>query len=188
MNYLIEWDQRFFFFINRSLSNSFFDQYVPMLRNPFFWAPLYLFIVAYFFMHFKNKAWVPLALLIITFFILDFTSSSIIKPFIGRIRPCNDPILKDYVINLIPCGSGYSFTSTHAANHFGISLFLIKVIADKKRWIIALLLLWAFLVCFAQVYVGVHFPLDVFAGGLLGVMVGNLMGLLARVYLHKERA
>ncbi len=95
-----------------------------------------------------------------------------------RPRPCQNEALKEEVRLLVPCGSGYSFTSNHATNHFALAVFFagtLGVFFKRWRW---LLFLWAALVAYAQVYVGVHYPLDVAAGALLGMTIGSLVVLI----------
>ena len=62
--------------------------------------------------------------------------------------------------------------SSHAANHFGMAAFWfwgIYIMTGKKwQW----LWFWAAIICFAQVYVGKHYPFDVLCGGVLGWSVG----------------
>ena len=72
------------------------------------------------------------------------------------------------------CGSGYSFTSSHATNHFAIALFLVLLWGRKHPFLRYLFPLWAASIALAQVYVGVHYPLDIFVGSLLGVGIGVL--------------
>jgi len=74
------------------------------------------------------------------------------------------------------CGQNGSFTSSHATNHFGIAVFIF--ITLEKVWgkFNYLFLLWAAAICYAQVYVGVHFPFDVLGGAILGSCIGFAMG------------
>jgi undecaprenyl-diphosphatase len=76
----------------------------------------------------------------------------------------------------VPCGSGLSFPSSHAANHFSISVFTGVTLGWYKKWIWPAVIAWAALVCYAQVYVGLHYPLDVFSGALLGALTGAATG------------
>ncbi|MGF1924924.1 MAG: phosphatase PAP2 family protein [Bacteroidia bacterium] len=108
----------------------------------------------------------------ITFALGDFISAKLIKPNVQRVRPCNEVSLSKSIIKRVPCGSGYSFPSAHATNHFAIALFLIGIFYRDWKWILPLGLIWAALVAFAQVYVGVHYPLDTLAGALLGTAIG----------------
>ena len=76
------------------------------------------------------------------------------------------------VVQRVPCGSGYSFTSSHASNHFALSTFLFLALASWPLWVRSLLMLWALNVAIAQVYVGVHYPFDVLMGSLTGMVIG----------------
>ena len=162
--------------INNGLSNPFFDWLMPLLRNKYFWSPLYLFIVVFLLRHYRSKGFVIILFFVITFALADFFSAAIIKPAVERLRPCNDPALKAEVKSLVACGSGFSFPSSHATNHFALGMFLITVFYKRWKWILPLGLLWAFSISFAQVYVGVHYPLDVTAGGILGCIIGYVTG------------
>lgn len=178
---IIQFDHNLFFGINQGLSNSFFDWLMPALRNRFFWTPLYLFIVIFLVRNYGKKGWIILLFAALTFGLTDYFSSSIVKPSIGRLRPCNDLEIKNEVRNLISCGSGYSFPSSHATNHFGLAVFLILVFYHKWKLILPIGLLWAFSISFAQIYVGVHFPLDILGGALLGSMIGYIMSAILLV-------
>ncbi|WP_395809345.1 phosphatase PAP2 family protein [Daejeonella sp.] len=173
---LIQFDQNLFFTINHGLSNSFFDWLMPALRNRFFWTPLYLFIIIFSIRNYGKQGWIMILFLALTFGCTDFISSSLIKPTVQRLRPCNDPEIKSDVKNLVDCGSGYSFPSSHASNHFGLAVFLIVLFFSKWKLILPMGLLWAASISFAQVYVGVHYPIDILAGAMLGGMIGFIMG------------
>lgn len=172
---IIQLDQNLFFAINHGLSNPVFDWLMPILRNRFFWTPLYLFIIIFLVRNYGKRGWLILIFLGLTFGFTDYFSSSIIKPKVERLRPCNDPVLKTEVRNLVACGSGFSFPSSHAANHFAIAVFLILLFYKKWKWIIPTGLLWAASISFAQIYVGVHFPIDVLTGAILGSIIGYVM-------------
>lgn len=180
MEQLINWDVSVFNLINQQWVNPIFDAVLPIARDKYFWAPLYLFLVVFFIHNFKWKGlWVVLFVLA-TFAISDSLSSHIIKPWIGRLRPCNDPALFDQVRLLVGCGSGFSFTSSHATNHFAISFFFISLLYYRFKWIIPVGIFWAGMVSYAQIYVGVHYPVDILCGTLLGSVIGLWMGTLAR--------
>ncbi len=172
MNSLIRYDIELFFKINGQWHNSFLDWLLPALRNQYFWSPLYLFTVVFVILNFKKKGLMWLAFFLINFALTDFISSSLIKPWVGRLRPCADPHLAHGVRKVVGCGGPYSFTSSHATNHFGMAMFAfitLFFIPKHWRW---LLFLWAFAISYAQIYVGVHFPLDIFCGSLLGCIIG----------------
>lgn len=174
MNGLIQFDIALFSKINGQWNTPFLDWLLPLLRNQFFWSPLYLFLVVFMIMNFGKRGVYWIVFFLITFAIGDILSSHIIKPAVGRLRPCNDPMLADTVRRLISCGSGKSFTSSHATNHFALGVFCCRTFlfaAPVWRW---LFVVWAAAIAYAQVYVGVHFPLDILGGALLGTVIGFL--------------
>jgi len=176
LDQIIQFDHELFTAINRGLSNSFFDWLMPLLRNRFLWSPLYLFIIIFLVRNYKKDGVICILFLLITFGMADFFSSTVLKHAFERLRPCNEPGFNAEVIARVACGSGFSFPSTHATNHFAIATFLIIIFYKRFKWILPLGLLWAFSIGFAQIYVGVHFPVDITAGALLGCMIGYITG------------
>ncbi len=169
---LLAWDTELFRLINSGLANPLFDALLPLCREKWFWAPLYLFIGAFTWLNFRQRGWIILLGLVLVVILSDGMSSELIKKNVRRLRPCNDPALAATVQLRTRCGSGYSFTSSHAANHFGVALFLIGLFGGLHRWIRPAALLWASLIALSQVYVGVHYPGDVLGGALVGAPIG----------------
>ncbi len=168
-------DKKLFVVLNSKLTNSFFDLVLPYFRDSVFWAPLYLFLLAFIAVNYGRKGlWWSLAFLC-TIAIADMVSSRIFKEAFERLRPCQDPFFIDQVRLLLKqCSGSYSFTSSHAANHFGMATFVsITLYPSFGRWIY-LTYLWAFFIAYAQIYVGVHYPLDVLGGAAIGVLAGLL--------------
>ena len=174
---LIEIDRYLFLKINRDCSNSFFDTVMPFLREPKFWAPVYLFVLIFVIINFGKKAFWWCIAAIVTVALTDSISSKIIKPFFARPRPCMDPDFSAQV-NLIAsyCGGNGSFTSSHASNHFGLAMFFFITMQQLAPKFIKLFFVWAFIICFAQIYVGVHYPSDIVGGAILGGFTGYFVG------------
>jgi len=177
LHWLLQWDTGLFLKINTEWTNSALDSIFPWWREANTWVPFYLFLVVFVWMNFGKKAiwWILAA--VATLVITDQLSSNLIKNWVARPRPCRDEVLASQVRLLLNnCSGAYSFTSSHAANHFGFAVFLIvtlKNIVGRWRY---LLLFWAASIGYAQVYVGVHYPLDVICGTLLGILAGYLTG------------
>ena len=189
MKRLLEIDREILLWINRSLGNGFFDAVMPWWRDKLTWIPLYALFLFLFFRSFGRRAWIPIVMLLLTVGLADFTSSSLIKPAVARLRPCQHPELREELTLRIPCGPGKSFPSAHASNHFAIAVFLIGLFRSKKwRFFAPLLLFWAGSIALGQVYVGVHYPSDVLAGALLGTLIGSLMARLSLFLLHRKLA
>ena len=177
MKQLLSNDQQLFRIINYNWSNPLFDWLMPWLRNAEMWYPMYLFLILLVAVNYKKNAlwWVVFAAG--TVILCDFVSSKIIKENIIRLRPCNEPDIAGWIHVLV----GYrpqssSFTSSHATNHFGMAMFFYYTLRSQfNKWPV-LFFFWAFSISFAQVYVGVHYPVDVFCGGLIGILIGYLSG------------
>lgn len=172
MTALQQFDTELFLKIHRGLSNGFFDWLMPLMRNRFFWTPLYIFIIVFCIKQYKKVGYYIIGMLLFTFAMGDLIASRLIKPLMLRPRPCNEMSLADEIIHRVPCGSGYSFPSAHATNHFAIAIFLICLFYPKWKGILPLGLGWAAIISFAQVYVGVHYPIDVTVGSILGTCIG----------------
>lgn len=177
MQQLLSYDRQLFRLINSRWNNVFFDWLMPWLRNSVVWFPLYLFLVLFVLINFKKTGWWWLLFAVATVMLTDFISSGLIKEHIWRLRPCNNPDYSSWIHVLV----GYrpqssSFTSSHAANHFGMAMFLYITLTQKAGKWPALFLLWAFAISYAQVYVGVHYPVDITCGALIGILIGYLSG------------
>jgi undecaprenyl-diphosphatase len=172
---LVEWDRWLFLMVNRQHANSFFDWILPYFRDAVFWAPLYLFLIILIGWNFGKQGWFWCLGLICTVAITDMISARLVKEYIERPRPCWDPEFFQHVRLVVrSCVHSFSFTSNHAANHFGLASFIaLTLLPVFGRWVY-LIFLWAFLVAYSQVYVGVHYPLDVMGGALLGLAAGLL--------------
>jgi len=174
MQRILEADKYIFNLINNKWNNSFFDAVMPLLRNSNFWLPLYLFLLVFALVNIKKSGWFIL-LTICTAALTDIVSSHIIKNQIFRLRPCQDANLVGTIRVLVSyCPQSSGFTSSHAANHFGLATFAsVTLYPYAGKWIY-LTYAWAFLIIYAQLYVGVHYPIDVLGGALVGVMAGLL--------------
>lgn len=172
---LLHFDTQFFRLINDKWHNSFFDWLMPFMRTPSFWTPLYIFLLLFIaFNNKKNTGWLIL-FAVITAALTDQVSSTLIKHNIHRVRPCAEEAIALWRRVLVTCGGNSSFTSSHAANHFGLAVFLYLTVKDLFGKYIFLLFIWAALICYAQVYVGVHYPFDVICGAIVGSIVAYIV-------------
>lgn len=170
----LQLDRKIFFLINGRWHTGWLDALLPFTRNPYFWAPLYLFLLLFMVINFKRKGVWWVVFFILTFGVTDFITGNIIKDLTVRMRPCNDPYLSQFTRSLVPCSGHHCFPSNHASNHTALALFIFMTLKDylgKWTWVI---FLWAFTVCYAQMYVGQHYPSDILAGILIGLFFGSI--------------
>ena len=155
---LRQFDHTLFHFINQGMANPWLDWLCVTMRGKPFLGICYVVLAAKIYQRYPEDFLKIVMFGTLTFLLTDQISSAVVKSFIHRIRPCNNPVFHARLL-LESCGGGFSFTSSHAANSFGVAVFLILITKHKLRNTL-ILGAWASLVAFSQVYVGVHFPGD----------------------------
>jgi undecaprenyl-diphosphatase len=174
---MLEWDISLFYFINQEAVSPFLDQVLPTLRDGGFWVPFYIVLSVIALIRYKLKALVWLVFSFLVVGVSDGVSNYALKKQVERVRPCHSDSPVDARL-LVTCGSGYSMNSAHAANHMSMAIFFSLSLFYGHWLAVLLLVLWAVSIGYAQIYVGVHFPSDVFVGFTLGLVVG-LLGMVA---------
>ena len=174
--WLQELDAAFFIHINHGHTNPIFDFLMPIVSDfRYFLGPFVLVWLFFFLKRGKKARWLAIAFLILIGF-TDNLSSKVIKPIVNRPRPHHTLDGVHYYRNqwqsiakaLTRQGSSKSFPSSHATNVFAGAAFLIRLL--PKGW--ALILPCALLVGYSRIYLGVHYPLDVLAGAMIGICCG----------------
>ncbi len=173
LEYFENIDQQLFLFIN-ALHNPFWDKFMGFVSGKWEWTPLYLVLLFFVIKSEKKHWWLAILGIITLIFITDQTSVHLFKEVFKRYRPCHNMDIKAF-IHLVNnhCGGTYGFVSSHAANSFALAGFLSFVF--KKKQATWLLLFWATIVSYSRIYLGVHYPADVFFGGLLGFLTSYIV-------------
>lgn len=167
---IIELDKEVFLFLN-GLHNDYWDTIMLMITRKETWIPFYAILLFFFVKNYKLKAIAVLVFLSLTILLCDQVSV-FLKFSIQRFRPVYEPSIEHLVHNVLRKGSPYGFVSSHAANGFGIFVFTSKVFKNRSyKW---LLFFWAVLFSYSRIYSGVHYPLDIIGGALLGWGFGEL--------------
>ena len=172
---LKNFDRWLFRKINQDWTNPLLDTIFPIWREAITWVPLYIFLLLLVLINFGNRIWIWIIAFITTVALTDQVSSHVVKTFIKRPRPCHDEMLVDNIRLLLNyCSNSYSFTSSHATNHFGIACFIYFTMKPYFGKWCYLFFIWAAAISYGQVYIGIHYPLDVTGGAILGAGLGWL--------------
>ena len=178
MEQLREWDKQLLIFLN-SHHADWLDSLMMLFTEKYFWLPLYLLLLILIVKNYKKDVWLILLVIALMITVSDQVTSTIMKPYFARLRPSHDPSL-DGIIHLVNeynnglaslyKGGMYGFASSHAANTFATATFCWLLLRGIYKWT-SLLFLWATLVTYTRVYLGVHYPGDILVGGLIGTLV-----------------
>jgi undecaprenyl-diphosphatase len=168
---LLEWDQQTLIFINNSGSEQ-FDSFWLITTNFLTWIPLFIFIILLFFQAYRGKEvkWILLSML--SMLVMLAITIFLTKVNVARLRPVNDLELNS-ALRILTKPMDYSFFSGHAASSFSIAMLSILYLRKKIKWIY-ILLLWPILFAFSRMYLGVHYPLDILVGSIVGILFASI--------------
>ncbi len=173
-------DAALLLFINH-LNNPVLDFIFYWISDKWVWIPFYAFLAFKVYKNNPGHFFIVLVFIAAAITLSDQISSSVIKVNTMRLRPCHDPTIASQV-HLVNnyCGGQFGFVSSHAANVFALTSFLAILFRPKYRLLMKCLWIWAIVVSFSRIYLGVHFPGDVIGGAFLGILIGWLLG---RIYI-----
>ena len=183
---ILKLDSQLFLFLN-NLGSSTFDAFWIFLSykesNIFFYLSLLIF---YFHKESKtiklSEVFQSLLFIAIMILIADQTAN-LFKDSFQRLRPCyNESLIDSVRLVKESCGGKYGFFSAHASNSFSLAVFFGLLYKNKFRYIIYISLLYASLISYSRIYLGVHFPLDILFGGIYGITIGLVV---FRIYENK---
>ena len=183
MDWILQFDSWLFLAIN-GLHSEFWDGIMWWISGKTTWWPFYLLLLGFLGWKRRWQLLLMILFLVLAITLADQTSVHLFKNVFQRLRPCHEPSLQG-LVHLVnnKCGGQFGFISSHASNVFGVATLISLWI--KKRWLTAILVIWALVVSYSRVYLGVHYPLDVIAGGMWGAGCGWLMYFLFKWTMGK---
>ena len=172
-------DTELFLYLN-NLGTSSFDAFWSFLSRKEANIAVYLSGILFFL---KNKGFKSYKIksldvfyifsIVLVMILISDQSANIFKDSLQRLRPCYDELIKDSV-RLVKegCGGKHGFFSAHASNSFSLAVFFGLLFKDFSKYPIYFTLIFASLISYSRVYLGVHYPLDIIFGALFGMING----------------
>lgn len=158
----------------------FFDTVMAVITHRLTWIPFYALLLVYLFRIIPERKVVSIFFIVAAVGLADFVASGLMKPYFHRFRPCHDPNIQDLVHVVGNCGGNFGFVSSHASTTFALFAGLFFILGWRNN-ITKVVLVWSLIVSYSRIYVGVHFPSDVF----VGMLVGGLSALFLDQLLNK---
>ena len=169
---LLNKDIELFIFLN-NLGTTQWDGFWLFVTNKFTAIPLYLLLLALAVKTVGVKRTLPIIVLVVLLITLSDQTSNYFKSGFQRLRPCHDETLLG-MFRLVKerCGGMYSYFSAHASNTMAIAIFFGMLLRNRSKLLFIFLIIWAMVVAYSRIYIGVHFPLDVLTGSIIGAFYG----------------
>ena len=184
MEEIILEDKQAMIFLN-NLGNSTFDPFWILVSEKWFWIPLYVIFLYFLYKNFNKKS----LFYILLFVALGITASdqiaNIFKFGFERLRPCHDPSLEG-LLREVKCGGKFGFYSAHSSNSFFVATYLTMLLGKKIKQLPYFLFIWAAIVAYSRVYLGMHFPGDIIIGAIMGILLALFFGTLAKKVIKKS--
>ena len=176
---ILKLDSKLFLYLN-NLGTSKFDIFWISLSKIEANILMYLFLILLFF--YIQKIRPKLIYIFYLFFVIALMiaitdqGANIFKDSFQRLRPCyNESIIDSLRLVKENCGGKYGFFSAHASNSFSLAIFFGLLFINKIRYIIMITIVYASLISYSRIYLGVHYPIDIIFGGFFGIFVGFVM-------------
>jgi undecaprenyl-diphosphatase len=168
------------YFFNQTLASPMMDTIMDILTNVHYWYPVYVLGALFLIYRYKWRGVRMVIAALLLVLITDSLDHYLLKPLIGRARPCALLPSGAHIISWIrlPIGMRWdpSFPSSHALNNFAVAALLGVIDPRKKlgRWLYPI----AFIISIGRIYEGLHYPSDVVGGGMIGITLGILFAML----------
>lgn len=178
IDWLLQWDTALFLRLN-ALHADWLDRPMWLFSTRWFWLPVYawmLFLIQRRY-GWKQFGWIVM-MVALSVLINDQLASGLFKEWVGRYRPTHTQELAGLVHTVTDAsgaeylGGKFGFYSSHTANLFGVAILYLMLMRPLRRYLVILLYLWVSLISYSRIYLGVHFPLDILAGIIMGSLVG----------------
>ena len=186
IDFLTRIDTELFLFLN-GLHVDWLDPVMTFISGKITWAPFYIVLLFLVIKNYKKQSIIIIIGIILLIVCSDQVSSGIFKPIFERPRPCHNEAIKDLVY--LPnghCGGAYGFISSHACNTFALAAFLTLILKKYYKKIAYVMFIWATLVAYSRIYMGVHYPGDVIAGAAVGAIIGVIIAKVADKIINRK--
>ena len=178
-------DSYLFLYLN-NLGSQYYDNFWIFLSRTEANVMFYLVVLIAYIYSINNKKRTKILFHLIIAIAMLITisdqTSNLFKDSFQRLRPCYNELISDS-LRLVKdsCGGRYGFFSAHASNSFSLAIFYGLLLRSSNRLFIFLFSIYAFLISYSRIYLGVHYPIDILVGAIFGTINAIV---LFKIYLY----
>lgn len=185
LDQLFQYDTELFLYLN-NLGNSSWDGFWLAYTTKIYWTPLYALLLYLMYKQWGNKPILVTVAIVALMILFTDQITNLFKYGFERPRPCHvEALMNKMRIVREGCGGRFGFFSGHASNSMAVAIFVGLMLKNRYKYLIYILVVWAMVMAYSRIYVGVHYPLDVFCGMLFGSLSGFFFYKLNRYFINK---
>ncbi len=173
MKRLAELDRELFLYLN-NLGTEQWDWMWIAISDKWMAIPLYALLL---YLIFRKLGWqATLITMVVVTLLITATDqlANLFKHGFERPRPCRQEGVMEFARFVAERCGRFGYFSAHAANSTGVAVFLSLLFKKHYPKLFIFLLIWAVVVSYSRIYLGVHYPGDVITGMFIGVVFGYL--------------
>ncbi|MGB5497720.1 MAG: phosphatase PAP2 family protein [Maribacter sp.] len=164
---MLQWDRETLIYLN-SLGIEEYDVFWSTVTNIYTWIPLFIFFFLLIFWKFPRKEAIYVTLTVISLIVFILVATDLTKGFFERLRPNNNAEISS-IIRVLKNPASFSFFSGHASSSFSITTIIVLFLGNKVKWR-WIFFIWPLLFALSRIYVGVHYPIDIIVGAIVGLL------------------
>lgn len=169
---ILQYDTELFIFLN-SLGSKTWDPFWLAYTSKWNWIPFYAILLYLIFRQIGKKPMLITIVVVALMILVTDQTTNLFKHGLQRMRPCHlAEIIDGMRLVRAGCGGKYGFFSGHASNTMAAAIFIGLTLKNRFKYLLYILLVWAFLMAYSRVYIGVHYPLDIVMGMSFGAFTG----------------
>lgn len=184
LEYLKQWDRDLFIYLN-NIGIEKYDGFWVFITQVSSWAPLYILFIGLIFYYYRRQKAQTVLFYLTLVIVLTVSVTGVVKEYVARLRPGEVEALAE-LIRVLQKPSRYSFFSGHASFSFSLATFVVLALRNYTKWIY-LSFLWSVLFVLSRLYVGVHYPSDLFVGAGVGMIIAAAGHLQCQKVLHRKK-
>lgn len=183
---LLNFDHNLFIFLN-GLHTPFLDTVMWWIADKFVWIPLYLLLTIFLFRTFGKQA-IYMVLFTVLLIVLSDQGSVFIKNLVQRERPCHNELIS-YMVHIVnnKCGGKFGFVSSHASNSMALFTYIFLLARNRNKTITWITAIYVILIGYCRIYLGVHFPLDILGGWIIGIVAAFITYIIYRLVFDSPK-